>query len=141
MKLTIDPLFTQDDMEVGSRYPIPPGWATPTQLTHILRARGIVKSMAPQQIYTGFIKKTNSEFPYDYNKDGRVIVPIEDAIKWIVKWLQSKAEKEAIKAAKAAEKAERALQAVNITETPASTEIEPEDEWTKEWNEWGDLGQ
>ena len=148
--MSAEPLFTVEEIEVGSRYPIPEGWCTPTELTHILRARGIIKHLAPQQIYTGFIRRENSGFPYKRlpPDDNRYIVPIEDSIQWIVAWLQRKAEKEAEKAAQAAKRAQIAIRAANmtiepvtepITEDPTGVEspnelgIESEDEWGASW--------
>jgi hypothetical protein len=140
-----EPLFTEviEVEESSGRYPIPPGWATPTELTHILRVKKIVYGMAPQQIYTGFIRKPGSGFPYKKHVDGRTIVPIDESIKWIVNWLQEKAEKEAAKAAAAARKAHAAALAANIDNIEpvadsesADVEIEPRDEW----GQWGDLG-
>lgn len=138
--MSADPLFTEEVVRLR-RYPVPDGYATPAELTHILHARGIVKNMAPQQIYTGFIKKKNSDFPYERlpPDDNRVIVPIEQGIQWIVGWLQSKAEKDAIKAADAARKAEAAAQAISTTKTveePTTTEIEPSDDWGSEWGDF-----
>jgi len=138
--LSAEPLFTAEEIQVGTRFPVPEGWATPTELTHILRARGIIENLAPQQIYTGFIRRPNSDFQFAYNRDGRVIVPIEDSIKWIVQWLQRKAEKEAAKAAEAAHRAQTAIDAANMTIEPADTTIKPtEIEPVNEWSEWGDL--
>lgn len=141
--MSADPLFTEEHVKLR-RYPVPSGYATPAMLRHILRARGIVDDMAPQQIYTGFIRKKDSDFPYERlpPDDNRVIIPIEEGIEWIVRWLQSKAEKDAIKAAQTARKAETAVQAITPTTTTEeaanSTEIEKPDEWG---SEWGDLAQ
>lgn len=129
-----------DSVNAG-RYPIPPGWATPTELTHILRVNGIINNLSPQQIYTGFIKKRNSDFPWALHIDGRKIVPVKEATEWIVRWLQEKAEREADKAAIAARKAEAALIATNLLLEPEvdeteDTEIEGPDEWGSEWTEF-----
>lgn len=138
--MSVDPLFTEESVRL-KRYPVPEGYATPATLTHILRARGIVDNLAPQQIYTGFIKKRNSDFPYERlpPDDNRVIVPIEEGIEWIVRWLQSKAEKDAMKAAETARKAEAAIQATNPTSTTTeevSTGIEKPNEWGSEWGDF-----
>lgn len=137
-----EPLFTEEEIKVGNRYPVPNGWATPTELTHILRVRGIINNLAPQQIYTGFIRRPNSDFPYKRlpPDDNRVIVPIEASIQWIVTWLQKKAEKEAIKAAEAAKRAQMAIQAANMTIEPMAVEDPPEEEdelGIESQEEWG----
>lgn len=137
--MSVDPLFTEESVRL-KRYPVPEGYATPAALIHILRARGIVDNLAPQQIYTGFIKKRNSDFPYKRQPpdDNRVIIPIDEGIAWIVKWLQEKAEKDAIKAADTARKAEAAAHAVNPElEDRTPREIETPDEWGSEWNQFG----
>jgi hypothetical protein len=139
-----EPIFTEvvEGDENSGRYPIPQGWATPTELTHILRVRKIVYGMAPQQIYTGFIRKPGSGFPYKKHIDGRTIVPIEDSIRWIVQWLQEKAEKEAAKATAAARKAAAAALAANITNETITDQVsvDVEIEGRDEWSEWGDFG-
>jgi hypothetical protein len=147
--MSAESLFTAEEVEVGSRYPIPEGWCTPTELTHILRARGIIKHLAPQQIYTGFIRRTNSDFPFKRlpPDDNRYIVPIEASIQWIVTWLQNKAEKEAEKAAQAAKRAQTAIKAAGMTMQPVASSvedsieiessnelgIESQDEWGDSW--------
>lgn len=137
--MSADPFFTEESVR-SKRYPVPEGYATPAMLTHILRARGIIDNMAPQQIYTGFIKKKDSDFPHERlpPDDNRVIVPIEEGIQWIVRWLQDKAEKDAIKAAETAKKAEAAVKATNprqdeMDDAVNSKEIESIDGWGSEW--------
>lgn len=139
--MSVDPIFTEDSVRL-KRYPVPEGYATPATLTHILRARGIVDNLAPQQIYTGFIRKKNSDFPYEKlpPDDNRVIIPIDEGIEWIVHWLQEKAERDAMKAAETARKAEAAIQATSPIETEEAThtrEIEKPDEWGSEWGDFG----
>lgn len=138
-----EPLFEPVIDDRPNRYPVPEGYATPTELTHILRAKKIISNLSPQQIYTGFIKKRDSDFPWEKNLDGRTIVPVEEGTRWIVRWLQEKAEKEAAKAAAAARKAEAALIATSVLdnnhdeddESIENAEIEPQDEWGAEWSD------
>lgn len=116
---------------MADRVPIPAGWCTPTELTHILRQRDIVSSLQAQHIYN-WIKKPGGDFPYKIHEDGRKIVPIDDSVAWYVRYLQEKAEKESLKAVAAARRAEKAAAAANI-ETSTAPDIESEDEW-RDWN-------
>jgi hypothetical protein len=125
--MSAEPLYTAEGEERPSRYPIPDGYMTPAEFCHLLRAKNIADFL-PQYVY-GWIKKPGSGFPYDINLDGRRIVPVDDGVNWIVRYLQARAEKEAMKAAAAAHKAEAAAEAAGMITIP---EIEPEDEW----NEW-----
>jgi hypothetical protein len=98
--------------DTANRVPIPQGYATPTELTHILRTRKIVDIKA-QYIY-GYISTPGNDFPWQFHEDGRKIVPVDDAIKWIVGYLQAKAEKESRKAMQAVEKAQSAAVSANL---------------------------
>lgn len=115
----------------GLRVPIPPGYATPTELTHILRTRRIATGLKAQQIYNWIKLPGDKCFPHMIHEDGRKIVPIDEGIQWLVEYWKDKADKEAAKAAAAARKAEAAVSASNITPLP---KIEPPDE--DEWHEF-----
>lgn len=89
--------------------PLPDGWVTPTAL-----AKLFTPELRPQVVY-GY-QKNGKDFPFKHHTDGRVIVPVDDAKKWIEDRLAKSAERKAAKAAKEATDAAAAEAAKN---TPA----------------------
>jgi hypothetical protein len=97
---------TTEAKPASKKSPLPEGYATPVQFTHILKEqRGV--EVRPQVIY-GYVKnnKAFQEFCGQNEGDGRHMLNIEQGLQWWDEKEQRKAERAAAKEAEATESAD-----------------------------------